>query len=197
MFSFFKKKRSRTDEPGGRPDYEPQIPSFDDFPDDLTRGRIDPPAFDFSAPVPQGWGMLINIPIFEWEKATPLESFDQLRCTLEAHTFGDGTLYIVNTAKMPSGEKAMFKGRMDGSLPWKAVVHRRPSGEWEVAIDDNERRMLRFGEPAMGSSESPLVGTENAMLILSTFVKDGGRIPQLPHLLTSRPAPGGGYSFAP
>lgn len=168
MFSFFNKKRPQDDSPAP---------------------AAEAPPFDYNAPVPEGWGLLLTGNLFEWERATPIESFGQVRQVVESRTIEDGSFSIINTVKMPPDEKAIFKARFDGSLPWRAHATPRAPGQWKIAIDDNQKRMLQFGEPGLGTKSHPLVSTENATLILCSFLRGDGTLPDLPHLLTSRPKP--------
>lgn len=168
MFSFFKKKHS----PAPTPTHVPEVPTF-----------------NYSAPVPQGWGIQTEGGFMDWNKATTIESFDQLRQMIEAHTPADGSFTIVNTTMTYSTPKELFKARFDGTLPWRAHATHRYPGQWEIAINDNEKRLLRFGEPGMGTANWPLVSTENAALILCSFVQSNGTHPELPHLLTTREKP--------
>lgn len=166
MFSFFMKKSS--------PEVAPEQ-------------AVEIPPFDFTSAIPSGWGIHVGGDFMDWPKATPIESFDQLRHLIETHSCGDGMFSIVNTTKTYASPKEVFKARFDGSLPPRAHASQLYPGKWDITIDDNQKRKLKFGEPGMGAATMPLVSTENATLILCSFLRENGAIPELPHLTTSRP----------
>lgn len=124
--------------------------------------------FDFAAQAPDGWELLID-----GENPTPIESYDQVRSALaELEEWAFAIVQKSDDAKVSA--QALFKGEN--------------CYQAEVLTDEEP---LIYGAPTKKGRNSEEAGLDDAALVLCTFIRNDGALPQLPHLVTSRPDTGG------
>ncbi|KXZ58045.1 hypothetical protein Bravens_01077 [Brevibacterium ravenspurgense] len=143
---------------------EPAAAPLGDSPDASPVPAVD---FNFAAQAPDGWELLID-----GENPTAIGSFDQVRSAL---------------AGLEEWAFAAVQKSGDPALSAQALYKGERCYQAEVLTDSEP---LIYGLPTKKGRNSEEAGLDDAALVLCTFIRDDGALPQIPHLVTSHPEPG-------
>ncbi|WP_297851433.1 hypothetical protein [uncultured Corynebacterium sp.] len=135
--------------------------------------HVSAPTFDYTAQIPQGWELLID-----GENPTPILSYSQIRSAMQ---------------QLEEWSFLVVQKTGDSSVSAQALSIGQNFYRAEVLVDEEP---LAYGIPLKkgakhGHGET---GIDDAALVLCTFIRDDGAVPQFPHLVASR-ADTSSYSF--
>lgn len=169
MFSFFKKIFSNT-----KQDEQEHVAL--ESPD--TAPPVPVPEFDYTARVPDGWKIYVSLDDFE---DTPITSYGQIRWALEEiqelASNNDQSFVIISNDAIPNGCAQTLCFKPDKRGPYKGIYGYRN----EVQVSGEGCYL--YGEPTKKGHSSGGAKIDDTALILCTFIRDGGKLPEFPHLV--------------
>ena len=171
MFSFFKKIFSNT-----KQDEQEHVEL--EAPD--TAPPVPVPEFDYAARVPDGWGIYISFKDFDF---IPVTSYGQIRWALEEIqelAAKDEQAFVqISNEDIPDGcgyaQTLCFKPAKRG--PEKGIFYYRNEVQY------TPEGCYLYGEPTKKGDSSGGAKIDDTALILCTFIRDGGKLPEFPHLV--------------
>ena len=165
MFSLFKKIFSNTkqdEQEHVEPEAAPPVPV---------------PEFDYTERVPDGWKIYVSLDDFE---DTPITSYGQVRWALEEiqelASNNDQSFVIISNDAIPNGSAQTLCFKPDKRGPEKGIHFYRN----EVQL--RGEGCYLYGRPTKKGDSVLETKIDDTALILCTFIRDGGKLPEFPHL---------------
>lgn len=169
MFSLFKKIFSTT-----KQDEQEHVEL--EAPD--TAPPIPVPEFDYTARVPEGWTLYVDGGDYE---TVPVTSYGQIRRALEELQElvrdAETAFLIIDNDAIPGGCAQTLCLKPDKRGPQMGEHYYFN----ELQLCDDGFHL--YGEPKEGVWNDAGLKIDDSVLLLCTFIRDGGKLPEFPHMM--------------